>query len=290
MLSQLALNGLISGSLYALTALGFVLIYATNRFFHFAHGIMFTGGAYLTLAFMSSLRLPLPVAIAMALFGCALLGVLINLAVYEPLKRRGASALVLLLASLGVYVVLQNLISILFGDDTKRIAGNGIRPGMQVFGGRLTGVQLLTIGLALLIVTSVLAALRITRIGLTFRAVADDADLAECRGINRGAVIAGTFALGSVLAGAAGALSALDVGIVPTMGMRALMMGIVAFVIGGAGSPLGVVIGAFMLAMIQQLGVSLIGTEWQDTVAFSTLIIFLLARPHGILGQRLPQA
>jgi branched-chain amino acid transport system permease protein len=290
MLSQLVLNGVIAGSIYALVALGFVLIYSTTRFFHFAHGIVFTAGAYFSFLLVALLKMPLPIAVPIALVACALLGGLLDIAIYHPLRRRNASSLVLLLVSLGIYIVLQNVISMTFGDDAKRIAGNQVQEGIALLGGRITKVQLLTAGVGIVLVAVVSVVLRLTRLGIVTRAVANDNDLAVLRGINNDNVILGLFAIGSFLAGTAGILSAFDVGMVPTMGMRALMMAIVAVVIGGVDNPLGAAFGALLLGLAQQLGVWKLGSEWQDAIAFVILTGFLIMRPQGLWGRPLRKA
>lgn len=290
MFSQLVLNGVIAGSIYALVALGFVLIYSTTHFFHFAHGIVFTAGAYFSFLLVVLLKMPLPIAVPVALVACAGLGGLLDIAIYRPLRRRNASSLVLLLVSLGIYIVLQSVISMTFGDDAKRIADNQVQEGIALFGGRITKVQLLTAGVGIVLVAIVSVVLRGTRLGIVIRAVANDNDLAVLRGIDNDKVILGIFAIGSFLAGTAGIFSAFDVGMVPTMGMRALMMGMVAVVIGGLDNPLGAAFGGLLLGLAQQLGVWKLGSEWQDAIAFVILTGFLVLRPQGFWGRPLRKA
>ena len=137
MISQTIINGLIAGSVYALVALGFSIIYSTVRFFHFAHGAVYTAGAYFTYLFFALCNLPLAVAVAVIL--SVLLGVAIEFFIYKPIKRQGArskgqkaSGTILLIASLGVFIVLQNLISLFFGDDTKTIRSGEVQEGLNV--------------------------------------------------------------------------------------------------------------------------------------------------------------
>jgi len=121
MLIQLFVNGIIAASIYALVGLGFALIYNTTRFFHFAHGVVYAAGAYLAYTFSVLLGLPLIISIILAVGLTTLIGMLMEISIYRPLRRRGASSLILLIASLGIYIVLQNVISLIFGDDTKTI-------------------------------------------------------------------------------------------------------------------------------------------------------------------------
>ena len=140
MLPQLFVNGLIAGTIYALVALGFGLIYATTRFFHFAHGAVYTAGAYLAYSGWL-LGLNLPGAVLLAVIDTPILGAVLEIGVYRPLRRKAASSLILLLASLGLFIVIQNLISLTFGDDTKTIRSGAVMVGLPIWRGE--GVRLL---------------------------------------------------------------------------------------------------------------------------------------------------
>lgn len=286
MVHQLIINGIISGSIYILIAIGFMVIYGTVRFFHFAHGIVFTAGAYLTYLFKVGLGWPLFFSIPVAIGLSAVLGSLIEFAVYRPLRHKEASPLILLLASLGIYIVLQNILSLVFGDDTKAIRYGMVEEGIHFVGARITPIQITIIAVSLLLLVSCFLFLKYTKIGRSMRAVANDPELSSMSGIDTDRVILFAFVLGSALAGIAGILVALDVDMTPTMGMRALLMGVVAVIIGGVGSIPGVALGALLLGMAQHLGVWKISSQWQDAIAFVILLIFLLFRPQGFLGRK----
>ena len=290
MLPQLTANALIAAGAYCLVAVGFGLIFATTRFFHFAHGAVYAWGAYLAFLFVKVLGLPLPVGAALAVVLCAGLGAAFELVLYRPLRARGASPLVLLLASLGAYVVLQNLISLFFGDQTQTLRSGVVRVGLPILGARVTPIQLVIIGAAVLLTAAVWLLLKRTRLGLEMRAVANDPALALVSGVRSSRVILATFVLGSALAGLAGILVALDVDMTPTMGMNALMMGVVAVIVGGTGSVPGAALGALLLAFAQHFGVWHISSKWQDAIAFVVLLLFLLFRPEGFLGRKVRKA
>jgi len=203
------------------------------------------------------------------------------------MRKKNASPMVLLLASLGLYIVLQNTISMVFGDDTKSIRSGVVREGLQVLGARITPIQIVIISTS--VVLAILAALWLkkSRMGKAMRAVANDAELANISGIDANKVVLWTFGVGSALAGVAGILVALDVDMTPTMGMNALMMGVVAVLIGGVGSIPGVALGALLLGLAQHLGVWKISSQWQDAIAFIILFVFLLFRPQGFLGRKM---
>ncbi len=279
-------DGYIPNSAYALVALSFSLIYFPTRFFHFAHGAVFAWGAYLCYTCRVVLKFPLAVAIPLAVLGTAGLGLIVEGWVYRPLRRRGATGLVLLLASLGLYIVLQNVISLLFGDEVKSLRTGEVVEGLSVFGARVTPIQLWTVFAAAGSFALIWAILKFTRFGKSLRAVASDAELAAVHGVDSDRIILGAFALGSGLAGLAALLVALDVDMTPTMGLNALMMGVVAMIVGGVGSVPGTLLGGLLLGLAQHWGVWKIGSEGQDAIAFAILVLFLLLRPQGFFGRR----
>ncbi len=195
--------------------------------------------------------------------------------------------MILLLASLGIYIVLQNVISIAFGDDTKSIRTWAVREGLNVFGARVTPIQIAIISISMVLITAVAIFLKCSKMGKAMRAVSNDPELSNTSGIDSNRVILWTFAIGSALAGIAGILVALDVDMTPTMGMNALMMGVVAVIIGGVGSIPGVAMGALLLGLAQHLAVWKISSQWQDAIAFIILFIFLLFKPKGFMGKNL---
>ncbi len=283
-------NILISGSIIALVAVGFSLIYRTTRFFYFAHAVVFTAGAYFTLALSQKGGLPLGTASSLSVVLCAIMGCSFEVFVFRPLRRRGASALVLLLASLGLYVILQNLISCVWGDETEIIRSGIVSEGLNVLGARITPIQFVIIitGISSTFILAVF--LRRTRVGTSIRAIASDADLASLCGIQKNRIFLLVFALGSALAGGAGILVALDVDMNPNMGMHYMLLAVVAVIIGGVESVAGVAMGALLLTIAQQLGIWVIGSEWQDAIAFVVLCVFLLVRPQGFFGKRIRKA
>jgi len=289
-MAQAILNSFISASWIALVAIGFMLIFNTSRFFHFAHGVVFTAGAYFTLLFTISLGLPLLFSIILAVMLCGFLGCLMELLLYRHLRHKDSSALIFLLASLGVYIFLQNVVSMVFGDETNSIRQGDVQEGLNILGARITPVQIVTICVSVVLVIALSVFLKKTKVGKSMRAVANDPELASISGIASDRVILWAFAIGSALAGLAGILVALDVDMTPIMGMHALMMGVVAVIVGGVGSIPGIALAALLLGMAQHFGVWYIGSQWQDAIAFIILIVFLLFKPEGFLGKRVKAA
>lgn len=286
-MAQFLFNGLVAGFAYALLALSFALIYTPTRFFHFAHGVIYTAGAYFMLTFYVRAKLPFAVALLLAVLATSLLGMTMDLVIYRPLRRKYASGLVLLIASMGLYIALQNVISLVFGDETKTLRGGEVMVGYNILGARITPIQLCIVLASATITTLCWAVIRFTRWGRALRAVANDAELALAAGIDADRVILGAFALGSALAAVAAILVAFDVDMTPTMGMNALMMAVVAMIVGGVGSIHGAALGGVLLGLAQHLGVWKISSQWQDAIAFVILVAFLLVRPQGILGRPL---
>ncbi len=287
MFAQLFINSIIAGSIYTLIALGFSLIYSTTKFFHFAHAAVYTSCPYFAYLFYTILGLPFWSALFLAVLSSALLGVAIELIVYKPMRRWGATPLVLLLSSLGVYIVLQNIISMAFGDDTKTLRSGMVTEGIEFIGARITPIQIGIVAVSMILLLACWALMKFTKMGTAMRAVASDPNLALVTGIDTDRTILFAFLLGSLLAGIAGLLISFDVDMTPTMGMNALMMGVVAVIVGGVGSIPGAALGGFLIAFAQNFGVWKISSQWQDAIAFLVLLVFLLFRPYGFFGKKI---
>ena len=287
MTSQIIINIIISFSIFTLAAISFSLIYQTTRFFHFAHAVVFTFGAYFTFLFSQLIGWSLVSAILTAIVAACLIGCMAEWFIYRPLRKRKSSSIVLLLASLGIYIVLQNLISLFFGDETKFIRTWEVREGIEIAGAYVTPVQIVIIATSIAIVILVSGYLMLAKTGKAMRAVASDSELSNLSGIKSDRIILISFAIGSALAGIAGILVALDVDMTPTMGMNMLLMGVVAMIIGGVGSIWGIVLGSLLLATAQNLAVWYISSQWMDATAFAILLLFLLFKPEGFMGKKI---
>ena len=282
---QLTFNGLIAAGTIALIAVSFSLIYNVSKFFHFAHGAIYTIGAYLTYLFFITLGFPLFPAIIIAILVCAFMCCLVEIFIYKPLRNKEASSLVLLMASLGLYIILQNIISLIFGDAVKTLRSGLVAEGMDILGAKVTPYQILIILTSLVLIGGIAILLKKTKMGVVIRAVSGDPDLANVSGVDGNKVVLLTLATGSALAGLAAILVSLDVDMTPTMGMNALMMGVVVVIVGGQESISGIALGALLLGLAQQFGVYYLGSEWRDAIAFAILLIFLLFRPQGFMGR-----
>jgi branched-chain amino acid transport system permease protein len=207
--------------------------------------------------------------------------------VYRPLRRKGTTPLILLLSSLGIYIVLQNIISMTFGDETKTLRSGIVQEGIEIFGARITPIQITIVIVSMVLLVGCWALMKYAKMGRAMRAVASDPNLALMSGIDTDKVILFAFALGSALAAVAAILISYDIDMTPTMGMNALMMGVVAVIVGGVGSIPGAALGGFLLAFAQNFGVWKISSQWQDAIAFVILLLFLLYRPYGFFGKKI---
>jgi branched-chain amino acid transport system permease protein len=292
-INQLFTNGIIVGSIYALIALGFALIYRTVRFFHFAHGVVYACGAYLAYAVFSRWLLIASegrnyltwvAAVLAGVIGAGIIGVLIDQIVYRPLRKKKAPNLVFLLASFGVFIFIQNLIQLIFGAQILTIRTGPVKEGHHIFGAVITDIQILILVVSSLLVVCLWLFVKKTKLGKAMRAVADDRLAASVVGINPESITLAVFAIGSALAGVAGILVSLETNIEPTMGMNAILKGIIASIIGGIGSIPGAMFGGIFLGLAENLGIWKISAGWKDCIAFVILIVFLLLRPSGIMG------
>lgn len=284
MFEQLFVNGLIAGGIYALVALGFSVIYRTVKFFHFAHGIVYTAGAYAAYTLMIQLNVNFIVAFFLSMLFAAVLGMLIDRSVYFPLRRKKASNLIFLLASFGVFVLLQNLIQLLYGAQILSLRVGSVKEGYHIFSAVITPTQITILIVSVTLMVGLWIFIKKSKLGKAMRAVSDDPVAANVVGINPEKTIRASFGIGSALAGAAGVLIALETNIEPTMGFSAILKGIIASIVGGIGSIPGAMFGGLFLGMAENLGIAWIPSGWKDAIAFAILILFLLVRPRGILG------
>jgi branched-chain amino acid transport system permease protein len=215
------------------------------------------------------------------------IGIAIDRLVYARLRRHKAPNLVYLIASFGVFIFLQNLIQLLYGAQTLTLRIAPAVEGHHVFGAVITDYQILILVISIALSITTWLFIQRTKLGKAMRAVADDPMAARVVGINSEKIIASSFFLGSCMAGAAGVLVSLETNLEPTMGMNAILKGMIAAIIGGIGSIPGAVAGGFFLGIVENLGIWKISAGWKDCIAFSVLIVFLLFRPGGIVGSKM---
>ena len=278
------LNGLQLGSIYALVALGYTMVYGIILLLNFAHGDIIMFGSYVAWIALVQLGLNPAIAVLLAIFGCVVLGVLIDKVAYAPLRE--APRLSILITAIGVSYLLENGVQLLLGADAKVIPNIIDLGTVQVFGSTLSGTALLTV--AVTIVATVILTLLVqkTRLGKAMRAVSEDMGAARLMGVNVNSTISFTFAVGSALAGIAAILYSMAYQQVsPTMGVMLGTKAFVAAVLGGIGSIPGAVIGGLIVGFSEVFVAAFGLSVWQDAVVFLLLILVLIVKPTGLLGR-----
>ena len=280
---QILFNGIAIGALYAIVALGFGLIFNTTRIFHLAHGAVYAVGGYLFVAAFVRWNLPIYISLLMALVGAVMLGMIMELLVYRPLREKNAPLIISFISSLGMYVILQNLIALLFGNETQIIIHQADR--VYRIGGIAAGrIQLVGLGTFLLVVVAYALLTSYTRIGKSLKGVSDNPQLAELVGINVTHYRLGVFACGSLLAGIGSILSTLDLGITPNVGFPIVLIAVVSVIIGGVGVFEGALAGGLLLGIAQALSIWYFSATWVNSIIFVILIAFLVLKPGGLFG------
>lgn len=285
MIWQFIINGLITGILYSLLAIGFALVYNTTRVFHIAAVGIYVFAAYMFWYFVVKVEYSIIPAALVSIFLTMLLSLLTEVCVYRPLKNKKASLNVAMIASIGLMIVIINTIAMLFGNETKVVENSILEP--YIFGDIIiTTPQMYqaVIGTAALI--AFLLILRWTNWGLRLKALSADEVLFETLGYSTNRTRIVVFLVSGIFIALASCLSAYDVGLDPNMGMSVLIYAIVAMIIGGVGKFSTCILGGLTLGVLQSLTVYQFASNWQNAVTFLVLLILLFLRPQGIAGYK----
>ncbi len=284
------INGLSLGSVYAIIALGYTMVYGIAKMLNFAHGDIIMVGAYIAYITMTSVGLPPIVAIIAAMIVCTLLGIIIERLAYKPLRQ--ATSLAVLITAIGVSYFLQNAALLIWGSAPVSFRSVVSVPAIKLFDGNLiiTGESLVTILVCIVIMIALTVFTKKSKMGKAMRAVSEDKGAAELMGINVNVTISVTFAIGSALAAIAGVLlcSAYPV-LMPTTGSMPGIKAFTAAVFGGIGSIPGAMVGGLLLGLIETFSKFYISTELSDAIVFAVLIVVLLVKPTGILGKKISE-
>lgn len=282
------INGISLGSVYAIIALGYTMVYGIAKMLNFAHGDVIMVGAYISFCSTTYMNLPPLISVLIAMIVCTVLGVLIEGLAYRPLRK--ASSLAVLITAIGVSYFLQNAALLIWGSAPKTFTSIINLPALKLFDGSLivTCESLVTVIACVLIMIGLTLFTRKGKMGKAMRAVSEDKDAAELMGINVNVTISVTFAIGSALAAIAGVLlcSAYPV-LVPTTGSMPGIKAFTAAVFGGIGSIPGAMLGGILLGIIEIFSKSYISTALSDAIVFAVLIIVLLVKPTGLLGKKI---
>ena len=285
------INGLSLGSVYAIIALGYTMVYGIAKMLNFAHGDVIMISGYVVFTCMSSMKLPAIVSILIAMAVCTVLGITIEKVAYRPL-RDASSSLAVLITAIGVSYLLQNVALLIFGADTKIFTSVVDMEPLTFFEGQLVikGEALVTIIVCIIIMIELPLFVKKTKAGQAMQAVSEDKGAAKLMGINVNGTIALTFAIGSALAAIAGALmcSAYP-NLTPYTGTMPGITAFVAAVFGGIGSIPGAMIGGILIGVIEIFGKAYISSQMADAIVFAILIVVLLVKPSGILGKNIQE-
>ena len=287
---QLLATGLVVGSIYALCALGWGLIYGTTLHFHVAHGAVFTLAAYYAWLGQQRLGLPLVAAIVLAIAAAAASGLLIDLLLYQPLERRGAIRTTVFISSLGLLIVVENVLAILFTPDPLRMDIGVLQHAVQLGPVFLTWLHVLAVVLAIGGYLALMAFLKRSRAGQAIRAVSSSPEMARTVGIDLGRIQLLTYAIGSAIAAPAGIIVAMDVGAEPYRGTTFVLLASVGVILGGIGSIPGAMVGALFLGLLENLGIWQIPSEWQSAISFGVFLVFIVLKPRGFFGRKIQSA
>ena len=279
------INGLRTGSIYALIAIGYTMVYGIAKMINFAHGDIIMVGAYALYFSISVLGLPVPVALLLTVIVCSVLGVLIEKIAYKPLRK--AQPLAVLITAIDMSFFLQSSSLLIFGSTPipfqSVIPNENIKVGPVIISS-ITLVTLVVTAVAMILLTLFINK---TKLGSAMRAVSEDKGAAELMGINVNSTISMTFAIGSALAAVAGILYISQYqSMKPTLGALPGIKAFVAAVLGGIGSIPGAMLGGILLGLIESVSKAYISTELADAIVFGVLIVVLLFRPSGLLGKK----
>ena len=280
------INGISLGSVYAIIALGYTMVYGIAKMLNFAHGDVIMVGAYISFCATQYMGMPAVVSVLMAMVVCTVLGILIEGLAYKPLRQ--APSLAVLITAIGVSYFLQNTALLIWGSTPKNFTSVINLGSLSLMNGKLmiSSETIVTILANIVIMVGLTLFTGKTKIGKAMRAVSEDKGAAELMGINVNVTISMTFAIGSALAAIAGVLlcSAYPT-LMPTTGSMPGIKAFTAAVFGGIGSIPGAMIGGILLGVIEILGKAYVSMELGDAFVFAVLIVILLVKPSGLLGK-----
>ncbi|BDR55642.1 branched-chain amino acid ABC transporter permease [Xylocopilactobacillus apis] len=286
-ITQQIFNGIFLGSIYALLALGYTMVYGIIGLINFAHGDVYMIGAFIGYFMITNLHLNFWITLVFTMAACALIGMLIEFLAYRPLRHHGAPKITALITAIGVSFLLENGMTFLFGGDSRSFPQAIKLVTYQIGFLRVTNIQILIFVVAVVLMIALQFIVQKTKMGRAMRAVSVDTDAASIVGIKVDQTISFTFAIGSALAGAAGVLIGLYYNSIdPLMGMTPGIKAFIAAVVGGIGVIPGAAIGGWLIGLIETLTYSIGISSWKDAVVYVALILVLLVRPTGLFGKK----
>ncbi|MEX1377277.1 MAG: branched-chain amino acid ABC transporter permease [Eubacteriales bacterium] len=285
---QHLINALKVGSVYAVIALGYTMVYGIIKLINFAHGEMMMFGAYFAFVLSSSTPLPFWAVLLISMALTAGLGMLIEKIAYTPLRK--APRLSVLITAIGMSLLLQNIAQLIWGAEPKRMPKVELFEAIRIGGVKIDAITIITIGLSVIFMVGLQLFVKYTKPGKAMRAVSEDKDAAALMGINVNTTITLTFAIGTALGALGGVLYGIAYQKVEfVMGVMPGLKAFVAAVLGGIGLIPGAMLGGFIIGLVENITKAYISTAWADGIVFLILIIVLLVKPSGIMGKNLKE-
>ncbi len=282
------ISGLSLGSIYALMALGYTMVYGIAKMLNFAHGDIIMVGAYAVISSVNQAHMSPLLAVLVSIVICSVLGVTIEFLAYKPLRK--APPLAVLITAIGVSYLLQNVALLIFGSEQKAFIAPVKLPSFAIGAVAIDGITLATLVVTALIMIGLSLFINQTRMGKAMRAVSEDKDAAELMGISVNKTITLTFAIGSALAAVASIFfGSAYVYIRPTTGAMPGIKAFTAAVFGGIGSIPGAMLGGILLGIIEQMAKTYVSSLWSDAIVFGVLVLVLVIRPTGLLGKKISE-
>lgn len=281
---QIFLNALSISALYIISAIGIKLIYTTSKFINISTAFFFVLSPYILIYLYSNFEINLLLSIIISIIFSIGSALLIYLLIFQKLIFK--SALILLITSIGVYIVLQSFISIIFGEDVRTIKIAELKSGISFLGARLSYLKLYGILLSIIVVILTFFTGK-SKIGLKFKAVSSNRNLAQVFGVRFRTIVILATVFGVILVSSAGILIALDIGVTPHSGFNLFIFALVAIIIGGTEKLRGLIIAALFIAIAQNFAAYYIDSMWKDSIVYVILVFFLLWKPLGISGWKL---
>lgn len=278
------INGMRSGSIYALIALGYTMVYGIAKMINFAHGDIIMVGAYTLYVSIAKLNMPVWLAVITTIVVCAVLGITIERIAYKPLRK--APSLAVLITAIGMSFLLQSIALLIFNANPITVKSIITLKAVTIGGVTITGTTMITLIVTFICMVALTLFINKTKAGSAMRAVSEDKEAAQLMGINVNRTISMTFAIGSALAAVAGIMFVCQFqSIKPTLGALPGIKAFVAAVLGGIGSVPGAMLGGILLGIIESVSKAYISTELSDAIVFGVLVLVLLVKPSGLLGK-----
>jgi len=287
MFLQQLLNGIVSGSIYTLMALGLTMIFGILDITNFAHGEFYMLGAFFAVICSKALGLSFFPSMIVSMAMVAVLGVIFERAAFRPLRK--SSPVNVMVGSLGLSILVQNSALLLWGADPQRLETPYLDLIINFWGLQSTAQRLLVIVIAILMILVLTFVIKKTRFGKAMRACAQDMEAAEWVGVNINRIAMGTFAIGSALAAAAGALVGPIFLVYPTMGLVPVLKSFVVVIFGGMGNVPGAILGGYVIGITENIATGFISPAYKDAIAFVMMIVILVIRPSGIFGRHIAE-